>query len=192
VVERLTRFWRERKVQPYAPYAASRLGGAEMDEAGERLAALLGVATDELQFGPSTSQNTYVLAQAFRGMLAAGDAIVVTDQDHEANSGVWRRLAEGGIEVREWRVDPETGALDLGRLAALLDRRVRLVAFPHCSNILGETNEVAKIVAMAHAAGALTCVDGVSHAPHGLPDVGALGTDVYPSRATRPTGRTRG
>ena len=179
VVERLTRFYRERKVQPYAPYAASRLGGAEMDEARERLAALLGVATDELLFGPSTSQNTYVLAQAFRGLLRAGDAIVVTDQDHEANSGVWRRLAEGGVEVREWRVDPDTGALDIARLAGLLDGRVRLVAFPHCSNILGQTNPVAEIVAMAHAAGAVTCVDGVSHAPHGLPDVGALGTDVY-------------
>ena len=120
MVDRLTRFYRSRKVQPYAPYAASRLGGAEMDEARARLAALLGVETDELMFGPSTSQNTYVLAQAFRGMLAQGDAIVVTDQDHEANSGVWRRLAADGIELREWRVDPASGALDpagLGRAA---------------------------------------------------------------------------
>ena len=109
-------------MQPYAPYAASRLAGAEMDEARVRLAAMLGVATDELMFGPSTSQNTYVLAQAFRGMLAAGDAIVVTDQDHEANSGVWRRLAADGIEVREWRVDPESGALDPADLAQLARR----------------------------------------------------------------------
>ncbi len=81
--------------------------------------------------------------------------------------------------MRDWRVDPETGALDLARLAKLLDGRVRLVCFPHCSNILGQTNPVAEIVAMAHAAGAVACVDGVSHAPHGLPDVGALGADIY-------------
>ena len=93
VLDRLTRFYRSRKVQPYGPYAASRLAGEEMDEARSRLAALLGVDPDELSFGPSTSQNTYVLAQAFRGLLSEGDAIVVTDQDHEANSGVWRRLA---------------------------------------------------------------------------------------------------
>src|SRR6056297_3341202 len=66
VIDRLTRFYHQRKVQPYAPYEASRLGGEEMDEARTRLAAMLGVATDELSFGPSTTQNTYVLAQAFR------------------------------------------------------------------------------------------------------------------------------
>ena len=179
VVERLTRFYRTRKVQPYAPHAASRLAGEEMDQARARMAALLGVAADELLFGPSTSQNTYVLAQAFGGLLAAGDAIVVTDQDHEANSGVWRRLAGDGIEVREWRVDRESGGLDPAELGRLLDDRVRLVCFPHCSNIVGQINDVAAICAMAHAAGAFACVDGVSYAPHGLPDVGALGADVY-------------
>jgi len=179
VIERLDRFYRERKVQPYGPYDASRLAGEEMDEARRRLAAMLGVATDELSFGPSTTQNVYVLAQAFRQHLAPGDAIVVTDQDHEANAGAWRRLAEDGIAIREWRIDPETGHLDPDALDALLDERVRLVAFPHCSNVVGEINDVAAIAAKAHAAGAVVCVDGVSFAPHGLPDVGALGADIY-------------
>lgn len=179
VIDRLTRFYRTRNVQPYASYAVSEAGGAEMDEAHERMAALLGVATDELHFGPSTSANTYTLAQAFRGLLAPGDAVVVTNQDHEANSGVWRRLSEAGLELREWRVDPATGALDQAGLARLLDGRVRLVCFPHCSNILGQVNPVAKIAALAHDAGAVVCVDGVSYAPHGFPDVGRLGADIY-------------
>ena len=179
VIDRLTRFYTERKVQPYAPYEASRLAGEEMDEARTRLAAMLGVDTDELSFGPSTTQNTYVLAQAFRQWLSPGDAIVVTDQDHEANTGPWRRLAEAGIEVREWRIDPETGHLDPAGLDTLLDDRVKLVCFPHCSNVVGEINPVAEICAKARAAGAATCVDGVSYAPHGFPDVDALGADIY-------------
>ena len=181
VVDRLHRFYTERKVQPYAAYPAAKAGGEEMDEARVRLAALMGVDTDELSFGPSTSTNTYVLAQAVRQWLAAdGGAIVVTNQDHEANSGVWRRLADAGIEVREWCVDPETGHLDLGDLAALLDDgRVRLVCFPHCSNVVAEINPVTEICAMVRAAGGYTCVDGVSYAPHGLPDVRGLGADVY-------------
>ncbi len=116
VVDRLTRFYTQRKVQPYASYAASRLGGEEMDEARTRLSAAMGVDDDELSFGPSTTQNTYVLSQAFRKWLSPGDAIIVTNQDHEANSGPWRRLAEEGVDVREWRIDPETGMLDLERL----------------------------------------------------------------------------
>ncbi|MBM1222264.1 aminotransferase class V-fold PLP-dependent enzyme [Ponticoccus sp. SC2-23] len=179
VIDRLTRFYTQRKVQPYAAYPASALGGMEMDEARLRLAAMLGVETHELSFGPSTTQNTYVLAQAARGWMKRGEAIIVTNQDHEANSGPWRRLEEDGIEIREWRIDPETGHLDPEGLVALLDANVRLVCFPHCSNVVGEINDVAAITRIAHDAGARVCVDGVSYAPHGFPDVGALGCDVY-------------
>jgi selenocysteine lyase/cysteine desulfurase len=181
VVDRLARFYAERKVQPYAPYPVSQLAGAEMDEARDRLAALMGVSSDEVHFGPSTSANTYVLAQAVRMWLRGTDgAVVVTDQDHEANSGVWRRLAEDGIAVREWKIDPATGHLDPATLRPLLaDGRVRMVCFPHCSNVVAEINPVAEIAAMARAAGARTCVDGVSYAPHGLPDIPALGCDIY-------------
>lgn len=178
VIDRLTRFYRQRKVQPYAPYAASTLGGEEMDEARTRLAALLGVSEEELSFGPSTTQNTYILSNAYAQFLKPGDVIVVTNQDHEANTGPWRRLAEIGIEVREWQVDAETGHLDIADLPNLLDG-AKLLCFPHCSNIVGEINPVAEICALARTAGVRTCVDGVSYAPHGLPNVGKLGCDIY-------------
>ena len=179
VIDRLTRFYHSRKVQPYGAYPASRLAGEEMDEARTRLSAMLGVAPDELSFGPSTTANTYVLAQAFGEWLHPGDTIILTDQDHEANSGPWRRLADRGIVIREWTIDPQTGHLDPEALWALVDDTVRLVCFPHCSNVVGEVNPVADICAKLRAAGIFSCVDGVSYAPHGLPDVGALGADVY-------------
>lgn len=179
VIDRLTRFYRERKVQPYAAYEPSRVAGEEMDEARRRLAAILNVDTDEVSFGPSTTQNTYVLAQAFAEMLKPGDAIIVTNQDHEANSGPWRRLAARGIEIREWKLERENGHLPLDDLKALLDEKVKLVCFPHCSNIVAEINPVAEIAALAHSAGAYVCVDGVSYAPHGLPNVAELGADIY-------------
>ncbi len=178
VTDRLERFYRERKVQPYGPFDASRVAGEEMDEARLRLAAIMGVETDEVSFGPSTTQNTYVLAQAFRQWMTPGDAIIVTNQDHEANSGPWRRLADEGFEVREWKMRDD-GHLDLDDLKVLLDERVKLVAFPHCSNVVAEINDVRAIVEICHAAGAKVCVDGVSYAPHGLPDVGSLGADIY-------------
>lgn len=181
VVDRLHRFYTDRKVQPYGPYPGAQAGGAEMDEARTRLGAMMGVKREEVSFGPSTSANTYVLAQAVRQWLRGQNAaIVVTNQDHEANSGVWRRLADEGIEVREWRLDPATGSLDPADLQKLLaDGRVKLVAFPHCSNVIAEINDVAAISAIAHEAGARTVVDGVSYAPHGFPNVTALGCDVY-------------
>ena len=179
VIDRLHRFYVERKVQPYSSYDASRLGGDEMDEAQVRLAGILGVATDEVSFGPSTTQNTYVLANAFADWLLDGDAIIVTNQDHEANTGPWRRLADRGIKVLEWQLNKDTGHLDINDLQKLLENGVKLVCFPHCSNVVGEINKVSKIVNLIHSFGAFACVDGVSYAPHGLPNVGKIGADIY-------------
>ncbi len=179
VIERLGEYYRRLKVQPYYAFAASSEAGEWMDLARLRLAEYLGVTREEVHFGPSTSQNAYVLAQAVRALLAPGDEVIVTNQDHEANSGAWRRLAAAGMWVKEWRVHPQTGVLDPGELEPLFSRRTRLLAFPHASNIVAHENPVAEICARARAAGVITVVDGVSWAPHGLPDVPGLGADVY-------------
>lgn len=179
VIDRLHRFYRRTKVQPYYPFAPSAEAGRQMDAATVRMAAWLNVGTDEIHFGPSTSQNTYVLAQAFRQSLNAGDEVIVTNQDHEANIGVWSRLEDDGIVVREWKIDPDSGELHPVDLEALLSGRTRMVAFTHCSNVIGTINPVREITDMIHEAGAIAVVDGVSFCPHGLPDIPALGADIY-------------
>lgn len=179
-IDALHSYYTETKVQPYGAYAPSARAGEAMDRSRERWAEALGVATDEVLFGPSTSQNTYVLAQAFAELLGPGDEVVVTNQDHEANTGAVRRAAErSGATLREWRIDATTGLLDPAGLDALLNERTRLVTFPHCSNIVGQENDAAAITAKAHAVGARVIVDGVSYAPHSIPDVAAIGCDVY-------------
>ncbi len=179
-VEALTRYYTATKVQPYAPYEASTVAGEAMDASRRRWAEALRVGVDEVQFGPSTSMNTYVLAQAFGRLLGPGDEVIVTNQDHEANTGAVRRVAEEvGATLIEWRTDPTTGLLDLEALAPLLTAGTRLVTVPHCSNIVGQENDVATIAEMVHEVGARLIVDGVSFAPHTIPDVGALDADVY-------------
>lgn len=179
VIDRLGRFYRQTKMQPYGAHPASRRGGEEMDHSHVELARYLGVAPEEVHLGPSTSQNIYVLAEAFANRLQAGDEIIVTNQDHEANNGVWRRLAKRGIVIREWQINASTGSLEIAALQALLSPRTKVVAFTHCSNILGEINPVREICEVVHAAGAVAVVDGVSYTGHGLPDVAELGADIY-------------
>ncbi|MBX3704076.1 MAG: aminotransferase class V-fold PLP-dependent enzyme [Steroidobacteraceae bacterium] len=178
-IEWLDRCYRRTKVQPHYDFAPSRTAGEQMDAAKARLAAWLNVGDDELHFGPSTSQNTYVVAQALRAQLRPGDEIVVTNQDHEANIGAWDRLRADGAVVREWQVDPDSAELELADLERLLGSRTRMVAFTHCSNVVGSINPVREITDLAHRAGALAFVDGVAFCPHGLPDVAALGADLY-------------
>lgn len=179
VIDRLHDYYTKTKVQPYYPYPASEAAGAAMDESYERMAGYLNVGVDEVHFGPSTSQNTYVLERALRSLWKEGDEIIVSNQDHEANAGAWRRLTDTGIVVREWSIDSSTGALDPSELDRLLSERTRMVAFPHASNVLAAINPVSEIAARARATGAIVVVDGVAWAPHGLPDVKGLGADIY-------------
>ncbi len=178
-IEWLVRYYRQTKVQPYYAFAPSKTAGEQMDAAKERLAAWLNVGSDELHFGPSTSQNTYVVAQALRQKLRPGDEVIVTNQDHEANVGAWSRLQDAGIVMHEWKVDPDTAELHTRDLEALLGPRTRVVAFTHCSNVVASINPVRELTDMIHRAGAWAFVDGTAFCPHGLPDIEALGADLY-------------
>jgi selenocysteine lyase/cysteine desulfurase len=167
------------KVQVNYPYPASTKAGQLMEASFKRMADYLNVDESEIHFGPSTTQNIYVLANAMRPMWQDGDEIIVSCQDHEANAGAWRRLADRGIKIIEWHAHPETGILSLKELDTLFSDRTKMVAFPHCSNVIGHINPVATISEMAQKRGALSVVDGVGWAPHGFPDLMELGADIY-------------
>ena len=179
VIDRLNRYHNQRRVQPYWVFSSSKLAGDEMDESRSRLAALLNIPANSLHFGASTSQNTYVLANAFRDLKSDRKVIIVTNQDHEANTGVWRRLKNYGYLIKEWKVRKSTGSLYIDDLKKILDEDVLLVTFPHCSNIIGEINPVKEICDLSKKNGAYTCVDGVSYVPHSFPNIKKLGCDIY-------------
>ena len=179
-IEGLTAFYTRTKVQPYSEFTSSAAAGDAMDLSRARWAEALGVEAREVVFGPSTSMNTYVLAQAFAATLRPGDEVIVTNQDHEANTGAIRRAAlRAGATLREWCTDAHTGLLDVDAFGELLSERTVLVTFPHSSNIVGQENDAARIATLAHGVGARVIVDGVSFAPHSLPDVSELDADVY-------------
>ena len=179
VSDRLARFFVDHKVQPYGAFALSKQAGEEMDESYAAIASLINAAEDEITIGPSTTLNFYILAQSLRHLLCAGDEIVVTNQDHEANIGCWRRLSEHGIVIREWRVGKADGELDLNDLEELISDKTRIVCCTLCSNLVGTHNDMAAIAEMAHRVGALVVADGVSYAPHVIPDMKSLGVDFY-------------
>lgn len=179
VVDRTCHFMAHCQVQPGEGYAASQEGAARIKEGHEGLAALVNADSDEIVVGPSTTSNVYVLSHALRPLLAAGDEIVVTNQDHEANNGAWRALESRGVVIREWRMNENTDDLEISDLEALLNERTKLVCFTHCSNIVGLAHDAKAIVQRIHDAGALACVDGVAYAPHRRVDVKALDVDFY-------------
>ena len=167
-------------VQLGASYAHSQDAGARVLAARRSVATLINAAhDDEVVMGGASTALMYQVTQAILPGIQAGDEIIVTNTDHEANIGCWLRLQAAGAVVRFWNINPETLELDLAALQALLSPRVKWVAMTHASNILGTVNPVAQVAELVHAVGARLCVDAVAYAPHRLVDVQASGADLY-------------
>ena len=172
---------RHTRVQPYSRYSTSAEAGEAMDRSHQGWAEALAIDPNELTIGPATSMNTYVMAQAIGELWGAGDEIIVTNQDHEANSGAWRRKAlEKGVTIRQWEVEPDSGLLDIESLFPLLRDNTRWVFFTHCSNIAGTVNPVREIVrTIKSGSNARVFVDAVAYAPHHICNLKDLGVDGY-------------
>ncbi len=179
VINRLNNFMIGTKVQPYASFDMSKIAGEEMDKGTRYFADMINAEHDEIIIGASTTMNMYVLSNAIKHLLKLGDEVIVTNQDHEANIGAWRRLAERGAIIKEWKLNPQTGELEIQELQKLLNSKTKILAVTHCSNIIGSINNLAEITKLAHDFGAYVIGDGVSYAPHGLPNVKDLNVDFY-------------
>ena len=179
VIDQLNNFMISTKVQPYAKYPMSKIAGNNMDRATELFAKMINANNKEIIIGGSTSINLYVLSNALKYSLQPGDEVIVTNQDHEANISPWRRLKEVGAIIKEWKINSKTGELEIESLENLLTSKTKIVAVTHCSNIVGTVNNLKKISELAHKKNAIVIGDGVSYAPHGFPDVKALGVDFY-------------
>ena len=180
VVDRLTHFYRETKVQPCAHNALAAAASEQMDAGRCVIAALLGVPESTLTLGPSTTQNFNTLSAACADFLEKGDEILVSEQDHEANIGGWERLAERtGAVLRFWSINPETGELELATFEKCLNEKTKIVSVTHSSNIIGTINPIREIVCAGHRVGAKVVIDGVSYAPHAWPDILETGADAY-------------
>ena len=132
---------------------------------------------DEVVFGANMTTLTFALSRAIGRELKSGDELLVTQLDHDANVSPWVALEERGAKVRTADIKPADCTLDMFDLQAKVRRNTRLVAVGYAANAVGTINEVAEVVRLAHAVGAMAFIDAVHYAPHGLIDVRALDCD---------------
>jgi cysteine desulfurase family protein (TIGR01976 family) len=131
----------------------------------------------EVVFGPNMTTLTFALSRAIGRELKPGDEILLTTLDHDANFSPWKALEEKGVVIKVADIREEDCTLDLDDLKSKLSHRTRLVAAGYASNAVGTINPVGEITRLAHAAGAMTFIDAVHYAPHGLTDVKELDCD---------------
>lgn len=179
-IEAISRHLREGTANAGGAFASSRATDAMSAAAHAAMADLLGADPREIAFGPNMTSLTLAVSRALARGWGAGDELIVTRSDHDANIAPWLLAAEDrGMTVRWLDFDPATGALRLDELAGLLNARTRLVALGGASNALGTLQDVraATEIARRHA-DAIVFVDAVQLVPHVATDVRALGCDL--------------
>jgi cysteine desulfurase family protein (TIGR01976 family) len=179
VIDAVTGYYTNTNANAGGAFATSELSDAMVDEAHAAVADFLGAASpSEIKFGYNMSTLTLHIGRSIGATLRAGDEIVVTTLDHEANVSTWRAMAaDRDVTVQTVDIHDDDVTLDLEDLESKLGPRTKLVAIGYASNAVGSINPVREIVARAHEVGALTYVDAVAFAPHGPIDVQALDTD---------------
>lgn len=147
--------------------------------------------TKQIIFTRNTTESINLVANTWgRHNLKPGDLILLTQMEHHSNIVPWQILASQiGFEIEFIRITPE-GMLDLKNYSDLLVREPKLVSFTYMSNVLGTINPAKEMTRMAHAAGALTLVDGAQAVPHFPVDVQDLGSDFLAFSAHKMVGPT--
>lgn len=180
VLDRMMHFYRVNKVQPYGESEILRAAGVQMDAGRQTMADLLGVPSDNVTLGASTTQNFNTLAHACAPMLSKESEVIVTAQDHEANIGAWERLCQRtGAKLVTWPINADTCELEFSMFEQLLNANTAIVCMTHSSNIVGSINPVDQVIERCRANNTRVIVDGVSFAPHQWPDIPRLKPDAY-------------
>jgi cysteine desulfurase family protein (TIGR01976 family) len=178
VIEAVSDYFRTSNANVSGPYETSRRTEALDAQAREDAGRFLGCDASEVVFGPNMTTLAFALSRTIGRDFRAGDEILCTKLDHDANVSPWLELAhDKDLTVRFVDINDDT-TLNLGDLERQLTDRTRVVAFPVASNAVGTLTDVRRITNLAHEAGAVAWADAVHYGPHGPIDVAEFGVDV--------------
>jgi len=135
--------------------------------------------TEEIVFTRGSTEAINLLAHSFGQGLVAGDEIIISRMEHHSNIVPWRMLADAKGLTLKWADVTESGELDYPQLADLVNRRTKLIAISHMSNVLGTINNADRIMEIARSAGVPVLFDGSQSAVHIPVDMQALGCDFF-------------
>jgi cysteine desulfurase/selenocysteine lyase len=183
VLDAIRAYYERDNANPHrGAYALSVRATERYQESRARIARFVGAGNDSdaLLFTRGTTESLNLVAYAWgEANISQGDRVVVTRMEHHGCFVPFQQLARrkgAEFSIVELTAD---GELDLDHLRTLLQGRVKVVALPHVSNVLGTINPVAEIAELAHAAGAIVVCDGAQAVPHLAVDIEHLGADFY-------------
>lgn len=177
VIAAIAQYYETSNANAHGPFVTSEETDVIVERTREGMAAFLGAASPgSISFGANMTTLAFSLSRALSRLISAGDEVIITDLDHEANRGPWQTLAEKGAVIHSVRMT-SGGQLDMDHLQSLLSPKTKIVAVGYSSNSLGTVNDLTVIREWTRAVGAWMIVDAVHYAPHFPMDVAALDPD---------------
>jgi cysteine desulfurase family protein (TIGR01976 family) len=177
VIDAISDYLTHNNANTCGAYATSRHTDTMIAGARSAMADFMGCDADEIVFGPNMTSLTFAISRSIGRELGAGDEIVLTQLDHDANVSPWRALEERGVTIRMAEIHEDDCTIDMDDLARKITERTKLVAVGYASNAVGTINDVKEIIRLAHQRSAMAYIDAVHYAPHGPIDVRALDCD---------------
>jgi len=143
-----------------------------------KVAGFIGADVDEVIFTKSATESINAIAYSMgnaesnsRFHISKGDRIVVSEMEHHANLIPWQELAKRTGAELVWFKVTDDGRLDLSNIDELINKKTKIVALTHQSNVLGTINPLEKIVARTHEVGALFVLDAPKRFEAGVPNM---------------------
>ena len=151
------------------------------EQARGRVRTFINARSDkEIVFTRGTTESLNLVASSFgERFMGEGGEVIISAMEHHSNIVPWQLLQERkGIRLRVIPIN-DRGELLLDEYEKLFNKRTRIVAVTHVSNVLGTVNPVKQIAAVAHAHGVPVLVDGAQSVPHIAVDVQDMDCDFF-------------
>ena len=178
VLSAMLPYFADAGANPSSLHAEGRRARAGLDDARDRVAALLGVSRKELVFtGSGSEADNQAIIGAARARKVRGRHLLSTAIEHRAVLHALDALRDEGFEVTLLPVD-ERGLIDPAAFAGALRADTILASVAYANNEIGVIQPVAQLAAIARERGVLFHTDAVQAA--GWLDVRprALGVDL--------------
>src|SRR5579863_575427 len=134
VIDAISDYLKRDNANTGGAYATSRHTDTIIAGARSAMADFLGCDPDEVVLGANMTALTFAISRAIGRELSAGDEILLTHLDHDANISPWRALEERGVSIRMVDVNESDCTLNLDDLRNKLSARTKLVAVGLASN----------------------------------------------------------
>jgi len=177
VIEAISKYYKTSNANSHGAFVTTQETVQVIDRLRQSITALLGASGPEtISVGQNMTTLSFALARGLSRVLGAGDEVLITQLDHEANRGPWLTLRDVGVKVREVKLLP-SGVLDYEDFASKINENTRLVCMGMSANSIGTVNDFKLIRDLTYKFNCWLLLDAVHYAPHFSIDVQAIGCD---------------